>query len=421
MNKHPSAPCPAPEKSGGAVSQVGGVPAYRRDYTYPGNDEKRELLALAKEGKAPRILCRWVGNSRVVVLDPSLNPEGFTYEQMLHDPGVPPVVQSRFQEYWNTTIAATCDAVAELPEQWEFSVEYHNVYDAAYFGIPVQFTADQVPGTAHGHLGLDDVDEFMKQDIHHPLENPYIRKQLAFREEIVRAAKDFSYLGRKGHVAEFTLGFDGPLTTAFMLFGEDIFMLMASEPEKAKALFLFITEACILRNQALLERAGRPKFRAWVDLADDAIAMVSTPMLRELVLPVHELWYSRMSTSTPADKRRGFHCCGDGTRHFKTMAEELGISYFDTGFPVDHGALRRALGPELAISGGPHIGLFTGGTPQQLFDETRRILESGIKWGGKFGLREGNNLPPGVPLENLRATYQACIEFGKLEAADAEP
>ncbi|OPZ27609.1 MAG: methylcobalamin:coenzyme M methyltransferase [Lentisphaerae bacterium ADurb.BinA184] len=385
---------------------------YRPDYVYPNNEEKRRLLELRQEGRAPRVLCGWAGNSRIVVLDPALNPEGFSYEQMLNDPTVPPIVQSRFQEYWHTTIAETCDRMAELPAEWEFSVEYHNVYDAAYFGVPVQFTPNQVPGTPHGYLRLDDLDAFMAQDIGHPLDNPYVKRQLAFREEIVEAARDFSYLGRKGRVAPFTLGFDGPLTAAFMLFGEEIFMLMATEPEKARSLFLFITEACIIRNQALRERAGQPAVKPWGDLADDAIAMVSTEMLENLVLPAHELWFSRMTATTPADRRRGFHCCGDGTRHFKTMANRLGISHFDTGFPVDHGALRRELGPEIAISGGPHIGLFTGGTPAQLFNETRRILLSGVKRGRKFGLREGNNLPPCVPLENLKASYQACIEHG---------
>jgi len=394
-------------------------PGYRADYAYPTHDEKRRLQALSKEGKAPRVLCHWSANPRVVVLDPALNPEGFTYAQMLHDPKVPPIVQSRFQEYWNTTIAATCDAIGELPEQWEFSVEYHNVYDAAYFGAPVEFPPGQVPATRHPYLGLDDVDAFMRQDIQHPLDNPYVKRQLAFRQEIVKAATDFTYLGRKGRVAHFTLGFDGPLTAAFMIFGADIFLLMASEPEKAKALFLFITEACVIRNQALLELAGRPKTESWGGLADDAIQLISTPMLGELVLPAHELWYSRMSTTTPADRRRSLHCCGDGTRHFKTIADKLGVSAFDTGFPVDHGRLRRELGPDVHISGGPAVPLLLGGIPSVLFDETRRILTSGVKEGRKFGLREGNNLPPCVPLENLRAVYQACLEYGWYERATA--
>ncbi len=395
---------------------VAGMPpdpvGYRPGYRRPTREEKLQLRTLAGEGRAPRVLCHWGANSRVVVLDPALNPEGFTYAQMLSDPAVPPIIQSRFQEYWNTTIAETCDNPGGLPATWEFSVEYHNVYDAAYFGAPVEFKEGQVPATRHPFLGLDDVDAFMRQDIRHPLDNPYIKAQLAFREALVKASAGFTHLGRPGKVAPFTLGFDGPLTAAFMLFGDAIFLLMAAEPERARALLLFITEACIIRNQALLELAGRPVRQAYGGLADDTIQLISTAMLEDLVLPAHALWYDRMSTTTPADRRRSLHCCGDGTRHFKTIADILGVSAFDTGFPVDHGALRRELGPEVHIAGGPAVPLFLSGTPEALFEETRRILTSGIKEGRRFGLREGNNLPPRVPLENLHAVYQACLAYG---------
>src|SRR5581483_2935932 len=37
--------------------------------------------------------------------------------------------------------------------------------------------------------------------------------------------------------------------------------------------------------------------------------------------------------------------------------------------------------------------------------ETRRILQSGVLEGGLFILREGNNLAPGTPLENIEAMY----------------
>ncbi|HQI75774.1 MAG TPA: uroporphyrinogen decarboxylase family protein, partial [Candidatus Latescibacteria bacterium] len=44
--------------------------------------------------------------------------------------------------------------------------------------------------------------------------------------------------------------------------------------------------------------------------------------------------------------------------------------------------------------------------------EVKRILGSGIMEGGRFVLREGNNLAPGVPMENLRAMWDAVHEFG---------
>lgn len=387
-------------------------PTYQPDYSYPTNDEKRRLHQQASSGEAPRVICSWSANPRIVVLDPDLNPEDYTYHDMLHDPKVPPIIQSRFQEYWNTTIARTCDMVEELPEVWNLSVEYHNVYDAAYFGAPVEYPDGQVPATRHAFLGLDDVDEFMERDIHHPLENPYVKRQMAFREEIIEAAADFTYLGRKGRVQPFTLGFDGPLTAAYMIFGTDVLTLMATEPEKARDLLMFITEACVIRNQALLKLAGKPTVSENGGLADDAVQLISTPMYEEIVLPAHEFWYSQMSKTTPTSGSRAIHCCGDGTRHFKTMVEKVNITSFDTGFPVDHGALRDELGPDVHLSGGPPVPMFKNGTPQQLFEETRRILTSGVKEGRNFRLREGNNLPPQVPLENLRAVYQGCLEYG---------
>ena len=33
--------------------------------------------------------------------------------------------------------------------------------------------------------------------------------------------------------------------------------------------------------------------------------------------------------------------------------------------------------------------------------------------GGRFILREANNLPPCCPEANLAAMYQACLDFGR--------
>ena len=41
-------------------------------------------------------------------------------------------------------------------------------------------------------------------------------------------------------------------------------------------------------------------------------------------------------------------------------------------------------------------------------------MQSGILEGGLFTLREGNNMAPGTPAENMRALYDAGREFGRL-------
>ena len=86
---------------------------------------------------------------------------------------------------------------------------------------------------------------------------------------------------------------------------------------------------------------------------------------------------------------------------------------FDTGFPVEHGKLLRTLGPDVQVNGGPHVGLLLHGTPDAIRAETRRILEEVKPESKKFIIREGNNLSPCTPPENIKAMYDTVLEYGR--------
>jgi uroporphyrinogen-III decarboxylase len=131
-------------------------------------------------------------------------------------------------------------------------------------------------------------------------------------------------------------------------------------------------------------------------------------MYHEHILPYHRQTYEALATSGP----RGIHLCGDASRHFKTLQTELNIQTFDTGFPIDFGQVRKELGPTARIMGGPHIELLRTASPQEIRAEVQRICCTGILEGGLFILREGNNLAPGTPVENVAALYRAGREFG---------
>lgn len=142
------------------------------------------------------------------------------------------------------------------------------------------------------------------------------------------------------------------------------------------------------------------------------VNLAGNPFLRERVLKWHVFWCDQTDESAGRPLARSCHLCGDATRHFRTIRDAVGVGSFDTGFPVDFGWLRRELGPEVMISGGPHVGLLRHGTPEACYREAERILASGVREGGKFILQEGNNLPPLCPMENLQAVYLACLEHG---------
>jgi uroporphyrinogen-III decarboxylase len=135
-------------------------------------------------------------------------------------------------------------------------------------------------------------------------------------------------------------------------------------------------------------------------------------MYRERILPLHRELYEHGDPGGPRDGERSMHLCGDATRHFPTIHEELGVTIFDTGFPVDHGRLREQLGDDVLVQGGPAVGLLVSSGPDEVYEQTRNILESGVRRGGRFLLREGNNLPPEAKDENLAAMYAAALEHG---------
>ena len=380
--------------------------------TTPTNESKQAVWDAYRARKPTRVPLMWGVNPRIVMLDPALNPEGYTYAQYFNDPHVTLVVQSRFQEYLATTLHRTCDYSTALPEAWNFHVDNQNIYDGVYFGGELVYDEGQVPSVRPAYT-FDDLDAFLEKDFTRPQEHPWLQDRLAFHQRLAREAESFTYLGRKGVVAPFGMGFDGPVTAVATIFGADGIALLGAEPDKARRLLDKIVDAVLIRNRYLADLAGGWRKNEWAWIADDSIQLISREMYEELVLPSHARWFDATNTGTAAHGRRSIHLCGDATRHFPVINRALGVTSFDTGFPVDFADLRRKLGPEVEVYGGPTVMVLRDGTPEECAGETRRILQSGIMQGGRFVLREGNNLPPCIPLANLEAVYATCQEFGR--------
>lgn len=196
--------------------------------------------------------------------------------------------------------------------------------------------------------------------------------------------------------------------TQFFIFNDDLNPGEAVTFEKyctdAAIMFDYLTKGTITRIRAHLDFFGLPNPDTTMFFADDLIQLISTKMPSEFILPV----YHKLKAGITTAENIKVHLCGDASRHFKTLKDELGCNDFETGFPIDFGKIRKQLGPEVTIHGGPNIMLLRDATPQEVANETRRILESGVLEGGKFVLREGNNLAPRTPFENLNAMCQTA-------------
>lgn len=387
--------------------------------TVPGDDEKRAVGQAFEQRRPTRVPVALFTNPRHVVAKPEWNVWGYTFQQAYEDPEAHLRIELQHLLYRKRYISRFSDETAELPEKWVVGQGLYNVYEAAGLGCPMEYPEDQVPTTEPFETEAE-LEEAMRQDITRPLEMPYWKWRMEFQVELEKVAAGMTFEGRPVEVAPLVaLGSDGPVTVACNLRGSEFLTDLLAAPGQADRLMRFVTDAVLHRRRAFRElHPDLPGVATW--LADDSTQMISVDMYRERVLPLHREIYDDGDHHGQAGMERGMHLCGDATRHFPTIHKELGVTQFDTGFPVDHGKLRDELGEDTLIQGGPSVDLLTGSSPDRVYERTREILQSGVMRGGRFILREANNLPPNARDDCLEAMYAAGLEHGRYDAAAAD-
>jgi len=372
----------------------------------PSNEDKRAIWEAYRRGQPARVPVLLATNPRIILLDPTLNSEGYSFEQYFQDASVMLAVQLKHALHRVQVLNHFTDDPTGYPDVWRVGVDRQNIYEAAFLGAPIIYRDGQVPDT---RPILDDARKeiIFDLDIEHPLEMPFFRQSLELCARMKELAGQMTFHDRPVQVNDYApTGTDGPLTVSMNLRGQGMMLDLLADPDYASRLMGFVTQAAINRVNALRRYWGNDQLAA--GLADDSIQLISTSLYREMVMPHHRRFYDTFV----ADRPRSIHLCGDATRHFRVLSEELNIKSFDTGFPVNFARLRQELGPDVEILGGPPVSLLLQGTPEQVYEASKTILLSGIKEGGRFVLREGNNLPPRVPLQNLEAMYRAALDYG---------
>jgi len=273
----------------------------------------------------------------------------------------------------------------------------------------VIFEKDQVPDT-RPILTDDQKNLLFDRGMPGPFDGVMAKNREFYEWMKAQREAGFAFLDRPiGSVSPNSMGTDGPFTVAANLRGAtQLCVDLYEDPEYARKLLNFITEATIIRLKAWRRYMGDTDVPAQWGIADDSIQLLSREMYSDFVLPCHWRLLSELAGPGP----HNIHLCGDATRHFKTICDELNVKIFDTGFPVDFAALRKELGNEVTIFGGPHIGLLQRGPVEAICEKTREILHSGVADNAPFVIREGNNLAPFTPLTHIRAFYEAARAYG---------
>jgi uroporphyrinogen-III decarboxylase len=231
-------------------------------------------------------------------------------------------------------------------------------------------------------------------------------------EQIRAMAQDYDFHGRPVRVhLPVPASTDGPLTVANGIRGTQIFEDMLNDEAYYHRLMDFVTTAIIERIRAWRTYLGLEIKPERGFIADDTIQFLSVKTYREKVLPYHKRLMAELFGPGP----HGIHLCGNVQRHFPTLMRELNMNAFDTGFPLDFTTLRDQVGESVEIQGGVPVGELLAGPAQKVYERTRSILQSGVMRGGRFILKEANDLAPCVPPANMQAMYAAAHDFGNYE------
>ena len=374
------------------------------------NDEYAEFLAAKEVGRQPRIEMTLSCNPRIILMDGRLNEGGVTFEQYMGDPDVMLETQCRFSEYVLNELPWDKFMGADENTRWRVYPDFQNVLEPAWFGCPVVFGKNAEPTV--GRLLTDE----NKRDI---FKRGLIEPFSGIMGKAAEYAGYFREREKAGHTwngfaisaaESFGLGTDGPMTIACSLRGAAEFCAdLYEDAAYALELLDFITESVTNRIKTFNRYFGLPEVAAARGVTDDCISLLSSDDYKKYVLPSHKKLVAALSEMREPGTT---HLCGDAARHFVTMRDELFIGAFDTGFPVDHGALVREVGEGVMIYGGVHVNTLLNGSADDVTAETRQILEDVLPCKN-FVMKEANNLCPGTPPENIAAMYGAVKEYGR--------
>lgn len=368
------------------------------------NEEQREVWKRFYEGTPTRVPMVLGVNPRFLLCDRRYNPRGVSFREYMTDPDIMRRVQCEFFLFRRHFLFY--DQEMGLPEQWDMYVDFQNVGEAAWLGAELLYPEGDVPDT-HPFLTDDNKNQLFEKGLPDPFSGVY-RQMRDWYEYFNSSAYEF--LGRPVVCGQTGLGTDGPMTLACNIRGAAEFCMdLYLDEDFAMELLEYITEATIRRVRAWQEYFGLPvPDDYW--FADDSIALLSAADYERFILPFHKRLIEGVTTGK--GRNHTIHLCGDATRHFSTIRDQLHVTGFDTGYPVEHGRLAQELGPEITIQGGPRVDLLQHGTPEQVAAETRRILEDVMPHTRRFILREANNLPPGTPLASVSAMYDTVRAHG---------
>jgi len=195
---------------------------------------------------------------------------------------------------------------------------------AAIYGIPIIYAADNWPNSAHEYLTSEQVDKLEPPDLD---SNPFFCDLM---EQVEWIAKE------NGRIEGY-INWQGVLNNAYRLRGTDIFMDMATEPDRARHLFQCVFETMMDAARRLYDRQSQ----TGVDIQHFTVSnclvnMISAEQYRDFLLPLDRHMAEVFGLI-------GIHnCAWNADAYIQHYATIPNVGYIDMGMESDLMAAKQA-------------------------------------------------------------------------------
>ncbi|MDZ7342532.1 MAG: hypothetical protein ONB27_14330, partial [candidate division KSB1 bacterium] len=186
----------------------------------------------------------------------------------------------------------------------------------------------------------------------------------------------------------------------------ELFTAVYERPEFVKELLRIVTDKLIEYLDFCWEeeKLPVPKDFAWTD---DLAAGLSAEVYQKIVLPYEKKLRFHF------DGYLSFHMCGKTDHLLEIFRDELKINeYQGFGYEVDLDRIGQIMGGKVVLIGNVNPMLIHSGTPEQVREATRNVIEKLAPYRGLI-VQDGNNIPPGSPIENINAMMEAAEMYGR--------
>lgn len=337
-----------------------------------------------------------------------------------------PQVGVRFKDYYADPETMLCTQI--LAQKWlmenirtdAYSItgawvgawtDFQNTFEAGSLGCEIIFPDDDIPWVGPGWVKTDtDLRRLEAMDFVH---NGINARQIEYRRAMMNVAEKYPvrFLGGPvfypGANPALTHTSDGPFGVAGDLMGQsELFLGVYERPDFVRELLRIVTDKLIAWLDFCWQEEGlpTPKNFAWTD---DLAVSLSAQTYRDLVLPFEQRLRFHF------DGYVSLHMCGKADHMLEIFVDDLKINELQGfGWQVNLDRVAAVLGGRVVLLGNVNPMLIHSGTPEQVREAVRQIIEKLGHYGGLI-IQDGNNIPPGSPLENINAMMEAAEQYGR--------